>query len=200
MVPSRFRGVLQCCCVGAALLLASQPPARAQALHTDFASAELADLEPASESIALTDFGRYSLVPCDFLAAPPSHRSGTYAAYTATRVITTPPAKCTTKKSAAPRYHLDTNLDFPTTPSTSDETSSEDGDADSTSSADFPLHATLSFASPAPHKTSYFDALAYEDRTIPHAEGFHWWPALQQSFFFLLIEHGFRIADDPYLR
>jgi hypothetical protein len=200
LVPSRFRGVLQCCCVGAALLLASQAPARAQALHTDFASAELADLEPASESIALTDFGRYSLVPCDFLAAPPSHRSGTYAAYTATRVITTPPAKCTTKKSAAPRYHLDTNLDFPTTPSTSDETSSEDGDADSTSSADFPLHATLSFASPAPHKTSYFDALAYEDRTIPHAEGFHWWPALQQSFFFLLIEHGFRIADDPYLR
>jgi hypothetical protein len=31
-------------------------------------------------------------------------------------------------------------------------------------------------------------------------EGFHWWPALQQSFNFLLIEHGFRIADDPFLR
>jgi hypothetical protein len=28
----------------------------------------------------------------------------------------------------------------------------------------------------------------------------HWWPALQQSFNFLLIEHGFRIATDPFLR
>ena len=32
------------------------------------------------------------------------------------------------------------------------------------------------------------------------SEGFHWWPALQQSFNFLLIEHGFRIATDPFLR
>ena len=33
----------------------------------------------------------------------------------------------------------------------------------------------------------------------PH-EGFHWWPALQQSFNFLIVEHSFRIANDPYLR
>ncbi len=31
-------------------------------------------------------------------------------------------------------------------------------------------------------------------------EGVHWWPVLQQSFYFLLIEHGFRVADDPFLR
>lgn len=31
-------------------------------------------------------------------------------------------------------------------------------------------------------------------------EGIHWWPILQQSFTFLVIEHGFRIADDPFLR
>jgi hypothetical protein len=31
-------------------------------------------------------------------------------------------------------------------------------------------------------------------------EGFHWWPMLQQSFNFLVFEHAFRIASDPYLR
>ena len=31
-------------------------------------------------------------------------------------------------------------------------------------------------------------------------EGFHWWPALQQSFNFLVFEHAVRIASDPFLR
>ena len=31
-------------------------------------------------------------------------------------------------------------------------------------------------------------------------EGFHWWPMLQQSFNFLVFEHAFRIASDPFLR
>ncbi len=31
-------------------------------------------------------------------------------------------------------------------------------------------------------------------------EGFHWWPALEQSFRFLVFEHAFRIASDPFLR
>lgn len=32
------------------------------------------------------------------------------------------------------------------------------------------------------------------------AEGFHWLPALKQSAEFLVIEHGFRVATDPYGR
>ena len=31
-------------------------------------------------------------------------------------------------------------------------------------------------------------------------EGFHWWPALQTSFNFLVFEHAVRIASDPFLR
>jgi hypothetical protein len=31
-------------------------------------------------------------------------------------------------------------------------------------------------------------------------EGFHWKSALQQSFYFLIFEHAFRMADDPYAR
>jgi hypothetical protein len=38
------------------------------------------------------------------------------------------------------------------------------------------------------------------DSTKTAHEGFHWWPALQQSFNFLVFEHAGRIASDPYLR
>jgi hypothetical protein len=34
----------------------------------------------------------------------------------------------------------------------------------------------------------------------PGHEGFHWRPALIESVEFLLFEHAFRLADDPYLR
>jgi hypothetical protein len=174
------------------IFFASLAPTRAQALHGDLAAAEFAELEPASEAIALADFQRYSLVPCESPAAP-------------TRSTKTPITRCAAKNSAAPRYHLNTTIDFSpgAAPAASRATPSPDGeDADAYSSAltSVPVEPTLSFSAASPAAPSYFSALAYQDRNVPHAEGFHWWPALEQSFYFLLIEHGFRIADDPYLR
>ena len=37
-------------------------------------------------------------------------------------------------------------------------------------------------------------------RATSHVEHFHWRPALIQSLEFLLLEHGFRLATDPYAR
>jgi hypothetical protein len=75
-----------------------------------------------------------------------------------------------------------------------------------------PLHCSTSFristlcytefASLSPFGTVKFDALA--GRSIlprpPPKESFHWGPALWQSFEFLLLEHGFRLASDSYAR
>ncbi len=52
----------------------------------------------------------------------------------------------------------------------------------------------------APSNTFVFAPSFQDARESAAREGFHWWPALQQSFYFLLIEHGFRVADDPFLR
>ena len=38
------------------------------------------------------------------------------------------------------------------------------------------------------------------ERNLQKPEGIHWWPILQQSFYFLVFEHAFRAADDPFLR
>jgi hypothetical protein len=197
---SSLRKAIRWCCLCAALLAASHVPARAQSLHADFAAAEFADLESSRPDVALTNFQRYTLIPC-----------ASVVAHAQVTIATPPPANCAVQKPAsAPRYHLETGLDFSVaTPAASltapqDSSSEPAADDEGAYSSSFTIGASstpgIFSAVPSPASPSYFDALAYQDRTIPHAESFHWWPALEQSFYFLLIEHGFRIADDPFLR
>jgi hypothetical protein len=71
----------------------------------------------------------------------------------------------------------------------------------------FPLldASTACFPRPSLGFTSWNSRLLADDSrallvTRPSRERFHWGPALLQSLEFLLLEHGFRLANDPYAR
>ncbi|MGA8035144.1 MAG: hypothetical protein WB985_04165 [Candidatus Acidiferrales bacterium] len=173
------RRSVRCCCLTAAAFLLALLPARAQTtLPAEFASIAFTDFPSetgliAPETTALTNFDRYHILPCEYLDAPA--------------------ASARTCASPAPKYHLDTNLSFD--PSNAASASEEHSAAVPDTSTALPFTTE-----PTSRMNPFLAAAEYQDTKAPHAESFHWWPALQQSFFFLLIEHGFRIADDPFLR
>jgi hypothetical protein len=173
-------------------------PAHAQsAARFEFASAAFTRFPPepeiAPKSAPVAKFDRYHILPCEYLSASPEPASVSQPdAAPANEHSAVAPAACST---APPKYHLDSNLSFDPPNSAAAAIDDETLEFGPT------LSAPLAFAAPwTSRENSFLAAAGYQDRNIPHAESFHWWPALQQSFYFLLIEHGFRIADDPYLR
>ena len=185
----------RCCSIAGLLALAAVMPVGTQAqtaLRTDFESpafaSDFTSLFTASNS---EHFDRYAILPCDFLHASAS----VSAPETSSRT-------CPNNDAPNAKYHLDTTIAFPsraaeTTPS---GTNPLDASSDTEANAELSIPSFApSTQIPARENPLLAAALSYQDNKIPH-EGFHWWPALQQSFYFLLIEHGFRIADDPFLR
>jgi hypothetical protein len=161
------------------------------------ASANIGEQMPLAEGTKSGGFERYHLLPCEFLN---SHQAveakipfSDGAEYKEPIPSSTEPVGvgpiCTTERNNA-RYHLDTSISFdlalfPVSHFAIREASSSDP-------------VLLSFGQSTPKLL--LAAATTQDRLQGRREGFHWWPALQQSFNFLLIEHGFRIATDPFLR
>ena len=213
-------GFYRCCSIAGVLALVGLTPVATQAqtaIHATFESPAFADLPAPLSRANAEHFDRYTILPCAFLSASQTHTSGRATAnppdavtgednafLAATALNIDPSAEtlayeprspaCT---SSATKYHLATSLAF-------DPANSPANDP-AFPYADFATAAQPSLAFAPPEQTLAREnplltaALAYQADKIPH-EGFHWWPALQQSFYFLLIEHGFRIADDPFLR
>jgi hypothetical protein len=169
-------------------LLAAQIPTSAQSpMHADFANAALSDFTPAVPAAQPANFDRYRILPCEFLKS--ETRTGDPG--------TPPAAGCA---SAESKYHLGTDFTFDTSNADAAAGAIIDISLPTTTSVGGSTNAALTLDPGAsPNRNPFLAVLEKEQAQSPR-EGFHWWPALQQSFYFLLIEHGFRIADDPFLR
>ncbi|MFZ3380371.1 MAG: hypothetical protein WA193_12130, partial [Candidatus Acidiferrales bacterium] len=131
-------------------------------------------------------FQRYRVLPCEFLKVAPSS-----VAPEAPTAALGPRTACEETPSP-PRYFLLQECLCP--PPQQFQSLSQP-------SADFaPSALGFTLDSPSPGNSLFISQTTLAEPTPQHREGFHWWPALQQSFYFLIIEHGFRIADDPFLR
>jgi hypothetical protein len=154
-------------------------------------SAAIGEQTLLTEGTKTDIFERYHLLPCEFsnsypvagLALSssdrPDYKEPIRSLTEAARIVPV----CQTE-SNNPRYHLETSISF---------------DLAGVSVLPFPSDSLFSSFGQYSQKSLLDAATAQESFQGPR-EGFHWWPALQQSFNFLLIEHGFRIATDPFLR
>jgi hypothetical protein len=189
----------RCCSIPGLLALVALMPvctSAQTAFHTEFNAPTFTNFAAPQHVLAAERFERYTILPCQFLPAPALRTTTTQAgvADSDTFLLTTAlnidasfqaqhfePAAPACASSRA-KYHLETSLTL--SPANAEAFDATVGPSDEAPARENPILTA---------------ALSYEDSKIPH-EGFHWWPALQQSFYFLLIEHGFRVADDPYLR
>lgn len=158
--------------------------------------ATIGDQTLAAERMNAGSFERYHLLPCEFLRSHSAAGSGVPFSDVPdyTEPISTPEAAdsgpiCRMENNVA-KYHLETSLSF---------------DLAGASVLRFPIsqassNDSLSSSFGQPAQKSLLAAATTQENLQGSREGFHWWPALQQSFNFLLIEHGFRIATDPFLR
>src|SRR5271155_425663 len=192
-----FRFIL----IGIIVLAVSSTGAQsAAAIHKSvyFAhSADIGEQSPLAGGTKAGGFERYHLLPCEFLnsyaavgvatlfSASPEHNEPIPAPTRAVGIDSI----CKTEEGNA-KYHLETTISF---------------DLAGVSVSQLPIREAsssdpilLSLGQSA--QKSSFAAATSRDSLQGAREGFHWWPALQQSFNFLLIEHGFRIATDPFLR
>jgi hypothetical protein len=180
-----------------AALVLSVSNASAQALFLDSPG-----LSTFPESSFATDFAgnfsQYRLFPCRLSpmeqsfrnqkpsnpTRPPYHRSH------ASPIENLAQSSC--GRNAGPKYFILENPGF-AEGSTVDSTSRV-----AASEADTTYLSDSDFSSSKP---GFEPAYSPSSTTRENSrEGFHWWPALQQSFNFLVLEHGFRMASDTYLR
>jgi hypothetical protein len=131
-------------------------------------------------------FDRYRILPCEFLNADTR----------ATAALTTTDSEMKTAASSAcqstlePKYHLAIDLRL---------ASSNAGTLSAAPVSTSPNDGLVFDSAPIPKQNPFLIAVE-QDKPPLEREGFHWFSALQQSFNFLLIEHAFRIATDPFLR
>jgi hypothetical protein len=160
-------------------------------------SANIGKQTPRVKGTKIGGFERYHLLSWEFLnscpaveVAIPYSDSPEYKEPipSATQAAAVDPI-CKMESNNA-RYHLETSISF---------------DVAGFPVLQFPIREAssgdpvlLSFGQST--QKSLLAAATTQDNFQGPREGFHWWPALQQSFNFLLIEHGFRIATDPFLR
>jgi len=175
--------------------LVSPRSARAQSFE-EVSFPRLPDSPAAFNFRSPSDFSQYKLFPCSTPAnakgsgnkesnEPQSNHRRTH------RLPLQILADSTCQASPAPRYSLMSNIAF----------DGQSAEQPSPAADRFELNVSQPEAgdgyNPDPILEPAHVAILSGETA---KEGFHWWPALQQSFNFLLIEHGFRIATDPFLR
>lgn len=152
---------------------------------------------PATDHVqALVDFSRYRVFPCSVpISARNSPENASAQVASGPHSPRRSPVDVLVRDSCAgispARYALATSIAFLRDQANPRDTGLDFVQLNASQRATGDYSVPMPFLDTAPETSQ---------NTEKSSQGFHWWPALQQSFNFLLIEHGFRIATDPFLR
>lgn len=192
---------LPCCTllVGIIAFATSLPAQTAGAIITTSfaASAAFTEFRPVVDPAKHGAFERYRILPCEFLRAGPALTPIAPSEFDLDRTtrqtlwseVSEQDLACT-DTGASSKYHLAATFPFrPAVFTGAEHLAAWD-----------PSGNAPSFLPPESEENFGFSAALSAENSNQQREGFHWWPALEQSFNFLVLEHGFRIASDPFLR